>query len=330
MLIGAALVLVTALPPLAVRLVGSAASPRTLAALYLLSLLGVATLPAVGAGCLAGTAAWVVGWAQESWPPCPLGSGAGAWGMLGLAAGAAVAGALLGAAVLQAAWARRVELRGAAQARATIRRVPSGARAWVVPSAIPIAFTGGLLQPKIVVSTGLLALLEEDEQAAVLEHEAAHLRAGHARLLILGGAVAGLYAWLPTVASTWAGLRRELEVVADDEAVRHVGKKALLHALAKVALAQVQATPLSAAALADPDHLRYRIHRLGMSASPCPVISAAVIGLIGFLVALVGLALCQAISQTPSIEALAACTVSLVALIAWPWRPFCWRAAHIR
>ncbi len=44
----------------------------------------------------------------------------------------------------------------------------------VMPVAEPLAFTTGLLRPRIYISTALLALLTEDEVVAVLCHELAH------------------------------------------------------------------------------------------------------------------------------------------------------------
>jgi hypothetical protein len=124
-----------------------------------------------------------------------------------------------------------------------------------------------------VVSTGLLALLTPAEQEAVLHHEAAHIRLGHPRILLLGAVIARSYRWLPPARLAWTRLRRDLEAAADDEAAAAVGTAPLLSALAKVALAAA-ASPAPGSgdpaglAFAEPGDLRYRIRRLQQPQAP--------------------------------------------------------------
>jgi len=133
----------------------------------------------------------------------------------------------------------------------------------VVPSDRLAAYCGGLHRPQVVVTTGLLGLLEPAEQEAMLGHEAAHVRLGHPPILLFGAAIGRSYRWLPPARRAWDRLRRDIEAAADDEAAATAGAGPLLSALAKVALAT--APPAAApptAGFADPEDLRYRIRRL--------------------------------------------------------------------
>jgi hypothetical protein len=126
------------------------------------------------------------------------------------------------------------------------------------------AWCGGLRRPQVVVTTGLLGLLEPAEQEAVLGHEAAHVRLGHPLILLFGAVIGRSYRWLPPARLAWDRLRRDIEAAADDEAAATPGTGPLLSALAKVALAAAPPPAASAAgaSFADPEDLRYRIRRL--------------------------------------------------------------------
>src|SRR5689334_17224014 len=72
--------------------------------------------------------------------------------------------------------------RQVARQLAFARRLPThpymvlGTPVQIVPSARPHAFTLGFLRPRIVISDGLIALLDERELACVLAHERHHAR----------------------------------------------------------------------------------------------------------------------------------------------------------
>ncbi|HLI42774.1 MAG TPA: M56 family metallopeptidase [Streptosporangiaceae bacterium] len=242
----------------------AAASPRLLAATHLVALTGLALLPAGGVVCAGLGLAAAAGHAPESVSGC--GSAGGGWLLPGGLALVTLAPLGWQAARIVAA-ARRTELAGMALAGARPRRLPGGPVVWVLPSAEPAAYVAGVRHPKAVVTSGLLALLDPDEQRAVCEHEAAHLRLGHPRLLLFGAAVARAYRFLPPVRRAWSGLRRELEAAADDQAARAVGTAPVLSALARVTLARAAgpgpaAGPAAGIDDADPGHLRYRLARL--------------------------------------------------------------------
>ena len=163
-------------------------------------------------------------------------------------------------AVRLAVAAYRAELRGLALARSARRQVEGGS-VWVVPSPEPAAYAGGLWRPRAVVTSGLLGPLDKYERQAVCEHEVAHVRLGHPRVLLAAGAVEAAYGVLPPVHRAWDGFCRALEAAADDEAVRAVGAVPVLSALVRTAL-RASGTTSPVVAFHHREHLRYRIDRL--------------------------------------------------------------------
>jgi predicted Zn-dependent protease len=134
----------------------------------------------------------------------------------------------------------------------------------VLATAKPVAYAVG---GTVVISNGLLGLLDPPERDAVLAHEFAHLRLGHHRLLLLARVAAGtLGRIVPAVRSSHASLARELEVIADQAATGVVGgRRMLARALAKAVLADdgVTRVPSGAALISGGEQdLAYRLDRL--------------------------------------------------------------------
>jgi Zn-dependent protease with chaperone function len=324
--LAAAVTALAALPWLVVRGRPLAVPPRLLAAVHLVTLTGLALLPAGVAVCaglgLARPATGLPALAAR----CGLGQATGPPAML-------LAAALAAATLAPVAWqvarllraAARTELAGAALAGARRWPLPGGAVVWVLPSAELAACACGLRRPKAMVTSGLLSLLDPAEQQAVAEHEAAHVRLGHPRLLLLGAAVARAYAILPPARQAWSGLRRELEAAADEEAARAAGTGPLLSALARVALARAApgrpATPGTPAAFGDPAHLRYRITRLQQPRPAHPGACAGVAAAATTLIALLAWAACGLASGTATADGLATCATLLAATGLQPLRP---------
>jgi len=242
-------------------------SPRVAAGAYLVSLTGWALLPAVWLACAGSALGSWIGGIRSVGGECLFGIDHTQWQLLGYLPAAALLGVLAWHGVRHAASARRAEMRGVALA-GSVQRPTSAGTVWVLPSDVPVAFAAGLWRCRAVVSSGLLAPLERDERDAVCEHEAAHVRLGHPRLLLVCGAVAAAYGRFPPVRQAWDGLRRELEAAADDEACRLVGRAALLSALVKVALSVGRNAPGVAAGFGGAEHLRWRIARLEHPATP--------------------------------------------------------------
>jgi hypothetical protein len=260
-LVLAALTAVGLVVPRLVEPLTRRADPRVTAGIAVLALADLAVLPLVWLACL------------SSGVPVPgLSLAAACWPALGSATGrrlehfvvVVLLAALAGCTVAAVRRGRAAEPRGLTLAACRHRPLPGGGCALVLPATEPLAYVAGFLRPRIVVSAGLLATLSPTEQDAVLAHETAHLRLGHARLLTVGSALASTYRWLPGIRRVWTLLCRELEAAADDAAVRTVGPGPLLSALARVTLVRSQP---AAAGFNDLDAatLRYRIERLRTS-----------------------------------------------------------------
>lgn len=249
-------VVLGALPQL-VQLRPSAA-PRAAASAYLVSLLGWALLPVFWLACLgSGICSWIEG--AEVAGGCRVAGALRPWEALGFAPGALLVGLLGFHLIRQVRLARRAEV-PAGILSATVQRPTHAGDVWVLPSRRPAAFVAGVWRCRAVVTSGLLGRLSRAERDAVCEHEVAHLRLGHPRLLVVAGAVAAAYGWFPPVSRAWEGLRRELEAAADDEAARVVGAAAVYSALVRVAeLSRQDGTPT---ALTDRADLGWRLARL--------------------------------------------------------------------
>jgi Zn-dependent protease with chaperone function len=306
------------------------ASPRLLAVGHLVSLIGWALLPAGWLACAGLGVAGVLTRSASGAVVCRLGESwfgihAGPWQLAGIGLVLAALSPLAWQGARTVSWARRTEPRGFALAAATPCRLRGGGSAWIVPADEPLAYAAGLRHPRAVVTTGLLGLLDPAERRAVLEHEGAHVRLGHPRLLLLGAAVARAYSYFPPVRRAWNGLRQELEAAADDEAARLVGTAPLLSALARVGLARAPATGSGpVASFGDPEHLRYRIRRLQQPRDAAPAAGALVVALGVVLTAAFAWCACALITPHAVAPSLAVCLGSFVALGSrplWTWRP---------
>lgn len=305
-------------------LVGQASvSPRVAAGAHFVSLVSWGVVPTIWLACLGGSlGSWVVG-TLAPYDGCAIGATPTALQLLGYVPAAASLVALTWKAAQAALMTRRAELRGMALARSA-RYVPAGGGAvWVVPSREPAAYAAGLWRPKAVVTSALLAKLGPAQRRAVCEHETAHVRLGHPRLLLVGGAVAALYGALRPVKRSWEGLRREIEAAADDEAARVVGPEVVVSALAQVTLgASADARDGGVAGFGEAEHLQYRIARLGQARRARALPTTLVGSLTAFAVAAIGWSTCGLTGARPTFVAVAACS-SVVGLAAlrplWAW-----------
>ncbi len=129
-----------------------------------------------------------------------------------------------------------------------------------LPGAALVAYSLGCRRPQIVLSEGLRSRLDNEGVAAVVAHEAAHLRARHDRWLHLAGLADAALWFVPWVRSATGGLRLSLEQWADEDAAREVGRQALRAAL--LAAAGLEPVPSPAAALSVADALAERLAML--------------------------------------------------------------------
>jgi len=126
--------------------------------------------------------------------------------------------------------------------------LPVGESLTVVDDPRPDAFAVPGTPGRVVITSGLLRVLEPREYRVVLEHERAHLRHGHHRFRI---AMEAAVAMNPLLAPVRASLRYAVERWADEEAAGAVGDRRLAAAsLAHAALAgRDQATDTRGSAL---------------------------------------------------------------------------------
>jgi Zn-dependent protease with chaperone function len=295
--------------------------PRVAAGAYLVSLLGWALLPAVWLACAGSALGSWLGGIRTPGGGCLLGIDHGQWQLLGYVPAALAAGVLIFHGLRHATAARRAEMRGIVLS-GSVRRPTSAGEVWVVSSVRPAAFASGLWRCRAVVTSGLLAPLESAERQAVCEHEAAHVRLGHPRLLVVCGAIAAAYGRFPPVRRAWEGLRRELEASADDEAACVVGNDVLLSALVHAVALMGRDAPGLAPGFMEAEHLRWRIARLEHPGLPTPW-PTAVVGTAAVATAsAMALAVCVLAGAPASIAGVLGC-LAVVALVSlrpmWAW-----------
>jgi Zn-dependent protease with chaperone function len=87
----------------------------------------------------------------------------------------------------------------------------------------PRAFCYGLRRPRVAITTGMLALLDEDELEAVLRHEAYHAAHRDPLRLVAADALAAIFFFLPLLALLRDHYAVAAELAADRHAVRGMG-----------------------------------------------------------------------------------------------------------
>jgi Zn-dependent protease with chaperone function len=293
--LGGPFVLLLLSPWLAACLFERRAPARTVATFHLLALLGLAALPITVLGCLA------------------------------LVTHGKVAAALLG---LLAVYLSRVAWAAVRVARATRRlvavttlaaaeplHVPGGTPGIVLAGGPPVAYTLGGRSGHVVVSQGLLGLLDHQERAAVLAHELAHVHLRHHRLLCFAQiACMALGRLVPAARRAYASLVRELEAIADEAAASTVADRRLVaRALAKAALAMPAAR--GTLAFCNERDLTYRLDRLTSDRPPDERRSVA-IAAVGLLAAGV-MVLLNAGAEPPGLFTSLALRTLCVAGVGW-------------
>lgn len=106
----------------------------------------------------------------------------------------------------------------------------------VIEVETPTAFAVPGRHPHVVVSTGMLELLDADERRAMLAHERAHRRHGHHRFIVATEVAAAM---VPPLRPAARRVRFATERWADQDAAREVGDpKVVARAIARAALAR--------------------------------------------------------------------------------------------
>lgn len=101
------------------------------------------------------------------------------------------------------------------------------------PAPVAYCLPGGA-RSVTVMSDGLMDLLTHAELDAVLTHESAHLHQRHHLLLWAFAAWRSALPWLPTSRLAQRAVSELIEMLADDEALRHVDEPTLVRAIAIV------------------------------------------------------------------------------------------------
>lgn len=142
----------------------------------------------------------------------------------------------------------------------------------VVRSSAPMAFAMGLVRPRIVISTGLIEMLDEQELQAVIYHERFHQMHGDPLKTFLLSLSASVMWYLPILKSSQHNYKIIREVLADNYAIREQG--ASLHlgsALLKLLRSRTAAAvPMAHVSFADTS-VNYRIRHILEPGSDIPL-----------------------------------------------------------
>ena len=128
----------------------------------------------------------------------------------------------------------------------------------ILDVAQPLAYCLPGVRSRVVVSDGTLTTLSDDEIAAILTHERAHLRARHDLVLEMFIAVHAAFPRFVRSANALDAVRLLIELLADDAAVRTAGPTPLARALVACANGR---TPSGALAAGGPTTV-IRVRRL--------------------------------------------------------------------
>lgn len=240
-------------PAVLTRLTRSGVSPRLSVVLWI-----SAIVMAIGAWVVAGVSVMVEVLSTHSVTPVQycmdmlLAVNHFGWaGHLGVVAGgtAGLALSVLVARRLGLAF-RRLWLRSTEHARTAhiLGATTSRPGVVVVSADQPTAYCVAGRPHAIVVTTGAVASLTEQELAAVLAHEQAHMAGHHPQLMMALRALAASLPRVPLLRSAVDAVASLVEMSADDRAARQHGRDALLCSLIALAGSPRQAGPALGAA----------------------------------------------------------------------------------
>lgn len=168
------------------------------------------------------------------------------WSGVALAAGALVLLRLLSVLLASAARTLRARHHNRVLVDLVATRNPLLPGARVLEHALPVAYCLPGLRPRVVLSSGVLALLREDEVRAVLAHEAAHVAQRHDLVVLPFVALRATFPVLRGVRTAVAEVALLVEMLADDRAARTHAREVLARALYKVGAGQVPPGALAA------------------------------------------------------------------------------------
>jgi Zn-dependent protease with chaperone function len=138
------------------------------------------------------------------------------------------------------------------------------------------------LRSAIVLSAGVLNLLDDHELAAVLAHERAHLRERHDLVLLPFSALLRAFRWASVARQAQGAVALLVEMHADDRALQHRPARELATALLRVGAAGGGAVPSGALAATEPalagDVTTRVIRILRPAPGLCPAARALAVG----------------------------------------------------
>lgn len=164
---------------------------------------------------------------------------------------------------------------------ATVGRVVDSAHGYLiieVPTDQQLAVAARGRPGCVIVTSGVLSVLSEDERSAVIEHEIAHLRRSHWRWLAVVAGARRAFGWFYPVRRSLQLLRLGIERVADEDAAagNPLVRSAIRRALVKLSTGS---NPSSVMAFSLPDQVIERVRALEK-----PVPTSSVLTLAGHLV----------------------------------------------
>lgn len=153
-----------------------------------------------------------------------------------------------------------------------VGRRSTALRATVLEHDVPAVYCLPGRRSRVVVSEGALRLLSAGQLAAVLEHERAHIAGRHHLALAAAQAFARVFRWVPLARHANEQTAILLEMIADDQALRHHPREALATAMYEMAAAK--AAPQGAFAAAGPSALARLQRVLAPPRRPHPALAA--------------------------------------------------------
>lgn len=225
---------------------------------------------------------------------------------------------------------RRLPLAPLAPGRLARLAAEAGTTVYLSPANRPAAFCFGLLRPKIVLTAGLLARLDEDEQTAALLHEIQHARVREPlRCLLARCAVSALF-WLPALRDLFERYVLVKEVAADRYAAARTSSAALAGALCAVAGQTSPTGAIGLGELADARVVRllepgsrlprlFRVRRLLISAGVAPLLALPAISParidLSQTASLRGMLLSPSVHGLPGMAAGSLCNLAILAAL---------------
>lgn len=167
----------------------------------------------------------------------------------------------------------------------TRRQLLHGHEVSLVDAEAPFALAFPARHGGVVLSTGAVRALEDDELAAVLAHERAHLHQRHHLISAVVEAIAAYLRWVPLIRAAADALPHYLEIAADDQARREAGTPALVSALVKLGERAHSAMPQRSCPVAlhaaGPERIRHLVRpSAGLTgALPASVIAAYLVSM---------------------------------------------------